>query len=156
MVGDSGGVVALCLSVVIVGTLHELRHLGVVLHGGLVVGFSAGVVFRILSLACLLLVYALLLRGHAVLFVGSPLVFGIGTERFGQCAGLLCLHSCRLGTHTPLLYIDALLLVRFALGFFGDALLLGIDASLLSLVSLNLGGHTFRLVLLAQFLCCHA
>ena len=153
MVGNGSVVVTLSLYVVSIGTLHECGHLGVVQNGGLVVGFGTGVVCRILCLACLLLVYALLLGGHAVLFVGGPLVFSIGTEGFGQYAGLLSLHSCRLCTHTALLRRDAVLLSGVALGFFGDALLLGIDALLFSFVALGLGGYACCLVLLAQLLC---
>ena len=94
MVAFSTGVVLTCLYVVSIGTLHELRHLSVVLHGGLVVTFSTGVVCRILRLACLFVSDALLFSGHTVLLVGCASVLGIGTEGFSQNAGLLGLHSC--------------------------------------------------------------
>ena len=107
--------------------------------------------FSLLGLALLFRRYALLFRGDAVLLVGCALIFRHWHGGFVASARTLSL--CRaLGTHACSAVMR--FCSRVALGFFGNALCSALMRLFSSLRWFQ--RHTCCLLLLAQFLCCHA
>ena len=144
-----------CLYVVSIGTLHEFRHLGIVLHGGLVVGFArvwsaAYCVSRACSLAMRCCSAALRLISAAAR-ASSALARRVSASTRACSA---CTRADSALTRPCSAVMRCCSAVALALSAFTracSALMRACSASLRWV-----SADTCRLVLLAQFLCCHA